>query len=160
MVQNATSITRSIARLTFSRSLLAAVAASLILFSSGDLSKGLAKSAKIQFELNSLKQREAACRITFVITNGRPEALSELAYEVALFDRSGGVDRLTTFDFGSLPGLKTRVKRFDLNNSICKDIGRLLINRASKCVFEGSAELATCETALQTTNKTDVKFGL
>lgn len=160
MAQKAIWIFRNTGRPLLPRKALTTAAAFVLLAVGGDLSVGFANDGKIHFELNSLKQQESACRITFVLKNAQPQALSELSYEVVLFDRSGSVNRLTKFDFGSLPAQKTRVKRFDLRGATCKDIGRILVNRSSKCVVEGSQGPAKCEETLQTTNKTDVEFGL
>ena len=49
------------------------------------------------------------------------------------------VDRLTLFDFQSLPEGRTRVRQFDLDNTRCDSIGRILINGVAACDGEGLA---------------------
>ena len=114
-------------------------------------------SAEIQLELNSLAPNENACRVTFVIKNDQPQTLDQLAFEMVLFDTKGGVDRMTKFDFGKLLPQKTIVKRFDLSDTKCTEIGRVLVNKASLC--KSASQAVDCNTLLETTNRTGINFG-
>ena len=52
---------------------------------------------------------------------------------LSVFDAAGKVDRFALFDFKDLPLGKTRVRQFDLPDTRCSDIGRVLINGAASC---------------------------
>ena len=92
-----------------SRSLLAAI------FTCAVASTALAQDAKpaLQLELNAVQPSEKGCRLTFVVKNNLGAELSRAAFEVALFNELGVVDRLTVLDFKELPAGKTKVTRFN-----------------------------------------------
>ena len=70
----------------------------------------------------------------FVATNSTDNSIEEMSLETVLFDATGTVDRFALFDFKALPKGKTRVRQFDLPDTQCSDIGRVLINGAASCV--------------------------
>lgn len=113
----------------------------------------------ISLELNSLEPIQGGCRMTFVVANGLGASISKAAYEVALFDDNGLVDRLTVFDFQSLPEGKTKVRQFDLPDTGCGNIGRVLINDATACDGEG-IDPADCIRKLETSTRTEIDFGI
>ena len=83
-------------------------------------------------ELNAAQPSEKGCRLTFVVTNNLGGELSKAAFEMAMFNEAGVVDRLTVLDFKDLPAGKTKVARFDLGGADCGKISRLLINTATR----------------------------
>ena len=85
--------------------------------------------------------------------------LSRAAFEIALFNDLGVVDRLTVLDFKELPAGKTKVTRFELANTDCGKITRVLINSATECQGAG-IEPAACMQQLTTSTKANVEFGL
>lgn len=112
----------------------------------------------LSLELNALQPTEGGCRLTFVVQNGLSTLLEKAAFEVALFDGNGQVNRLTILDFKDLPAGKTKVRRFDLNGSKCEEIGRVLINDATECAGPG-VDPKTCIRQLKTGSKAGVTFG-
>lgn len=68
----------------------------------------------LNLELNGAQPSDKGCRLTFVVTNNLGADLSKAAFEIALFNEVGVVDRLTVLDFKELPAGKTKVTRFDL----------------------------------------------
>lgn len=113
----------------------------------------------LTLELNGAEPSDKGCRLTFVVHNQLAAELSRAAFEIALFDESGVVDRLTVLDFKELPVGKTKVSRFDLARTDCAKISRVLINNATQCVGEGIAPDA-CLRSLRTATKSSIKFGL
>lgn len=109
--------------------------------------------------LNGAQPSDKGCRLTFVIANNLGADLSKAAFEIALFNDAGVVDRLTVLDFKDLPAGKTKVTRFDLAGTDCAKLGRVLINSATECVGAG-VEAATCLRGLKTATKTGIAFGL
>ena len=68
-----------------------------------------APAAGLSLELNALQPSETGCRVTFLATNSLGKPLDKAAFEVALFNATGGIERLVTLDFKALPEGKTKV---------------------------------------------------
>ena len=118
-----------------------------------------AASQGLSLELNGAQPSDKGCRLTFVVANNLGADLSKAAFEIALFNDAGVVDRLTVLDFKDLPAGKTKVTRFDLAGTDCTKLSRVLINSATECVGAG-VEPATCLRGLKTETKTGIAFGL
>ena len=110
-------------------------------------------------ELNAAQPSEKGCRLTFVVTNNLGGELSKAAFEMAMFNEAGVVDRLTVLDFKDLPAGKTKVARFDLGGADCGKISRLLINTATECAGDG-IEPTACLRDLRTETRTPIAFGV
>lgn len=125
-----------------------------------DAGKGAeaAKPAGLSLELNALQPSDKGCRLTFVIANHLSGDITKAAFEIALFDRTGMVDRLTVLDFRELPHGKTKVSRFDLPGADCGKISRVLVNGATTCSGTG-IEPSDCLTELGTSTRAKVEFG-
>lgn len=87
----------------------------------------------LAIDLNVLEQVEQACRLVFVASNKTGASIEQMSLETVLFDPKGTVDRFALFDFKDLPVGKTRVRQFDLPDTQCGSIGRILINGAASC---------------------------
>lgn len=125
-----------------------------------DAGKGVeeARPAGLSLELNALQPSDKGCRLTFVIANHLSGDITKAAFEIALFDRTGVVDRLTVLDFRELPRGKTKVSRFDLPGADCGKISRVLVNSATECSGSGIGA-SDCLTKLHTATHADVEFG-
>ncbi|WP_102108370.1 hypothetical protein [Oceaniglobus roseus] len=110
----------------------------------------------VSIELNALEAVDADCRISFVIRNGLASDISQAVYEVVLFDTAGRVERLTLFDFGTLPAARPRVRQFLVPGLACPTLGRMLVNGAETC---DGAELPhdACTAGLDLLSRTDVE---
>lgn len=113
----------------------------------------------LSLELNAAQPSDKGCRLTFVVNNGLGADLSKAAFEIALFNDAGVVDRLTVLDFRELPAGKTRVTRFDLSGTDCGKIGRVLVNSATECAGNG-VEPTACMRSLKTASKAGIAFGV
>ena len=114
--------------------------------------------AALSLELNAVQQNQSGCRVTFVVNNGLDTDLTKAAFEFAIFDRKGIVDRLAVLDFKELPKGKTKVTRFDLPSTQCDGIGRILVNSVTGC--EGPSVTAEiCISGLATSTRANVIFG-
>ena len=113
----------------------------------------------LALELNAVQPSQKGCRLTFVVKNGLGTELSRAAFEVALFNDLGVVDRLTVLDFRDLPSGKTKVARFELAGTDCSKVTRVLINGSNDCQGAGVAPDA-CMNQLRTTAKAKIEFGL
>ncbi|MGK7754231.1 MULTISPECIES: hypothetical protein [unclassified Roseovarius] len=110
----------------------------------------------VLIELNATKANESSCTLTFLVINGYPSQIDKAVYETVLFDSSGQVDRLTLFDFGTLPPGRPRVRQFSVPGMACDGLGQVLINGAHTCE---AAELPdnACETGLKLETRTDIE---
>jgi hypothetical protein len=114
----------------------------------------------LALEFNALEPSDNGCRLTFVVNNGFPNALNRAAFEIAMFNTDGLVDRLTVLEFRELPAGKTKVTRFNLAGADCNKIGRILVNEVTDCTGEG-VDKGACRAALKTNSRSDaVQFGL
>ena len=118
-----------------------------------------ADAASLSLELNGAQPSDKGCRLTFVVTNTLGAGLTKAAFEIALFNTAGVVDRITVLDFKDLLAGKTKVTRFDLSGTDCGKISRVLVNSATECVGQG-VEPTACMRDLKTTSKAGITFGV
>lgn len=118
-----------------------------------------APAPQLSLELNAAQLSDKGCRLTFVVNNALGADLSKAAFEIALFNEAGVVDRLTVLDFRDLPAGKTKVTRFDLAGTDCAKVSRVLINSATECAGNG-IEPGACMRKLKTQTRTSIAFGV
>jgi hypothetical protein len=138
-------------------SFLAAVAFAIAAFPA--LSQETAPAGALSLELNAMQPSAKGCRLTFVVTNGLAADISTAAFELALFNAEGVVDRLTVLEFRDLPAGKTKVSRFDLAGADCGKISRILINTATECAGKGVGA-GDCMRGIRTSTKAGIAFGV
>jgi hypothetical protein len=134
------------------------LAAALALRPGAVLAQETAPAAGLSLELNAIQPSDKGCRLTFVVTNGLGSELEQVAFEIALFNELGLVDRLTVLDFKDLPVGKTKVTRFDLAGTDCGKVSRVLVNTATQCKGEGVAPTA-CIRQLKAHSRNATAFG-
>ena len=117
------------------------------------------EGAQIAVELNRLKPSPKGCLFTFIMKNTTKIFIEDLGLEVVLFDSDGRVERTLVLSTGSLPGGKTRVKQFDLENIQCTGLSQVLINDVTNCKGEG-LDAAACLKGLSISSREDVKLTL
>lgn len=137
----------------------AAAAGALMML--GSVGATMAQAAPtLALEFNGLEKSDNGCRLTFVVNNGFPNTLTRAAFEIAMFNTEGVVDRLTVLEFKDLQAGKTKVTRFNLAGADCTKIGRILVNEVTDCTGEG-VDTATCRSVLKTSSRAgSVQFGL
>ena len=114
---------------------------------------------QLGLELNALQQSDTGCRITFLAENRLGTEIGRSSFELALFGAEGGIDRLVSLDFGTLPDGKSRVVQFELKELACDAIGRVLVNDITSCEG-GELTPASCLAALVPTTRTAASFGI
>ncbi|MDF1671120.1 MAG: hypothetical protein P1U83_16055 [Roseovarius sp.] len=110
----------------------------------------------ILIELNATQSTDEACTFTFQIINGYTSDIQKAVYEAVLFDSNGTVNRLTLFDFGSLPAGRPRVRQFVMQGTKCNGLSRVLINGAHACEV-ADLEKSACEKGLQVMSRSDIE---
>ena len=140
--------------------LVVATTLSLGLHSAAAQSQEASGSApSLTLELNGTQPSEKGCRLTFVVANDLGADLTRAAFEIALFNDQGVVDRLTVLDFRDLPEGKTKVSRFDLAGADCAKTSRVLVNSVTECSGKG-VQPDACMKGLKTSSKAAITFGL
>lgn len=119
-------------------------------------------ATKFALELNAAKNTEAgSCRLVYVASNETGTALERTAFEVAIFDAEGIVDRVLVLEFGALVAGKTRVLQFDLPEMACDGIGRIVVNDVAACTTaQDGNESGVCMQSLEATTRTSFEFGI
>ncbi len=115
------------------------------------------ESEEIRLELNKVESSGTNCVLTFLATSTMPADIEKLAYEFVIFDKDLRVDRMTVFDFRQLKKGKYRVRQFQLPDTKCGKLGRILINDSSACDGTGLT-LPECFDKLTISNKTSIEF--
>jgi len=118
-----------------------------------------AQTGNFVLELNNAADVEGSCRLTYVATNNTGVALTKTSYEVAIFDSESRVSNLLVLEFGQLPIAKTKVVQFDLKDTSCSDISRIVVNNLAECESADGAQ-DFCLSALITSSRTEIEFGV
>lgn len=113
-------------------------------------------SKSVSIELNAIKPGDNSCALTFLVVNEHDQPIEKVVYETVLFDVEGQVDRLTLFDFGTLPPGRPRVRQFSVGGMSCANLGQILINGSHTCEAAGLEDRA-CEKDLKLSSRTDVE---
>ncbi len=123
-----------------------------------------AQDANAAFSLelnNAVDPGNGSCRLTYVAANQSDIALDRTAYEVAVFDANGVVSRLLVLEFGALIEGKTKILQFDLANSACDGISKIIINNVAACTrTDTKEEDAFCLNGLTASSRTAIQFGI
>lgn len=112
--------------------------------------------AAVSIELNAARTNEGSCTLSFLVLNGHGSQIDKAVYETVLFDAAGQVDRLTLFDFGTLPPGRPRVRQFTVPGMVCDGFSRILINGAHSCEAADLAD-AACEEGLTLKTRTKIE---
>lgn len=110
----------------------------------------------VSVELNSAETDANSCTLSFLVINGYEQQIDKLVFEAVLFDSERIVDRLTLFNFGTLPPARPRVRQFKLDGTTCENLGQVLINGLHACEGEGLKKTA-CMDGLELRSRTDIE---
>lgn len=114
-----------------------------------------ATEGQLVIELNAVETTATGCSLSFLLINGIPHPIESLVLEAVLLNTGGQVDRLTLFDFGSLPSARPRVRQFELADVDCDGIGSVLINGAENCET-GGAPFTECEDRFELRTRVEI----
>lgn len=111
----------------------------------------------IALELNDASANAKACRLSFVIANEQAAAIDDMALELVLFDKAGRVERFVVVRSGKVPAGKDRVRQFDIPETACGDIGRVLLNDVKECAGNGLTP-PLCSDRIKAVSRTAIGF--
>lgn len=138
----------------------AALAAGLVI---GTATPGVAQDAvEFSLELNTAADTtDGSCRLTFVASNRLGTGMSNIAYEVAVFDANGIVSRILVLELGALSEGKTKVLQFDLAGQPCTNTSRMIVNAVAACTLEdGTVSPDLCLSGLAAGSRGLIQFGI
>ena len=116
-----------------------------------------AADSDVSVELNKLEQMDGACRAYFVLENGSGIAFDSLKLDLVMFDTDRIVSRRLAAEVGPLSPGKTSLKVFDMEDLLCAELGRLLLNDVTTCA-DDSGSRDNCLVLLSTSTRATVPF--
>jgi hypothetical protein len=116
-----------------------------------------APAPAITIELNKLEPADAACRIFLLLQNRSAEDYDALTLELVSFDPEGLIGQRLAVDLAPLRPRKTAVQLFDLPDTACARVSRVLLNEVSACSAGGVA-VDGCLDRLQVSARGQVEF--
>ena len=116
-----------------------------------------AADSDVSVELNKLEQMDGACRAYFVLENGSGTAFETLKLDLVTFDSDRIVALRLAAEVGPLPSGKTSLKVFDMEDLLCAELGRLLLNDVTACA-DTSGRRDDCLVLLSTSTRATVPF--
>ncbi|MGD9509332.1 MAG: Tat pathway signal sequence domain protein [Geminicoccaceae bacterium] len=93
----------------------------------------------ITVELNKLEPADQACRLFLLLQNQSDETYDALTLELVSFDKDGLIGQRLAVDLAPVRARKTSVRLFDLPDTSCDGLGRVLLNDVSACSIGGAA---------------------
>ena len=111
----------------------------------------------INIELNRAQEKGAACRLSFVFTNGIGQPVEKLAIETVLFNTKGQVERFVVLRSRPLPKDKIRAQQFDVSGLKCGNLGRILLNDVKTCAIP-KIDLTDCLGLIRVSSRAGVPF--
>lgn len=118
-------------------------------------------TATFDLQLNGAADTDAgSCRLTYVATNQSELGLDKTAFEVGIFDAEGAVTRLLVLEFGALVAGKTKILQFDLGDTSCESISRIVVNNVAACTLADGETSDFCLNALSASSRTAIQFGI
>jgi len=116
-----------------------------------------AADSDVSVELNKLEQMDGACRAYFVLENRSVTAFETLKLDLVTFDSDRIVALRLAAEVGPLPSGKTSLKVFDMEDLLCAELGRLLLNDVTACA-DTSGRRDDCLVLLSTSTRATVPF--
>jgi hypothetical protein len=111
----------------------------------------------ITVELNKLEPADQACRLFLLLQNHSDQIYDALTLELVSFDKDGLIGQRLAVDLAPVRAQKTSVRLFDLPDTSCDAIGRVLLNDVSACSV-GGAVVDACLDRLQVSSRGPVSL--
>lgn len=115
------------------------------------------QDARVHLELNKAEQVQGSCRLYLLLDNKTERAYENLQLDLVSFDTDGIIAQRMLLETAPLPAGKMRLKVFDLVQSRCDAVSRILINEVVLCKStEGSAP--DCADALTASTRIPIEL--
>ncbi len=145
-------------RLAAAAATLAALAGPAAAQAEGDDTAAKA-DAGMRVQLNKMTPVDEACRIYLVFENRTGAAFDAYTLDLVMFDKDGAILQRLAVEAGRLPAGKTLVKPFDMPDTECGRIGKLLLNEVMTCTGPGAGDgERDCTTRTTTASRLEIPF--
>ena len=135
----------------FNRPCLLALAAAIPLLATAPAT---AQTARLTIEINKFEEiPEGGCRAFFLFRNDTPTSFEGFEMSLAIFNKSGVIDRLLSIDAAPLPVARTTLKLFEIPQIACADIGQVLLHDLPVCKPQ-NGENTDCYPLIDLSSKT------
>ncbi|MFN0263379.1 hypothetical protein ACKTEK_05805 [Tepidamorphus sp. 3E244] len=147
--------------MTIVKTCLGTVLAASLAISASIVGAQAQEAGRIGIELNQSQQNEDACRLSFLMTNETGTDLEALTMQVVIFGTDERIRQVVSLSAGAMPDKKLRVRQFDLPQTQCGEIGRILLNEYSACKGAGAdINPASCLAATEVSSRTEIELVL
>ncbi|MCX5520101.1 hypothetical protein OSH10_16795 [Kaistia defluvii] len=131
--------------------------AALALMAATSVAEAQPAPPSLSIELNGAEANAKACRLSFVIDNRLSTGIDDMALELVLFEQDGRVNRFVVVRTAKVPAGKSRVRQFDIPETSCPSIARILVNDVKECSGAGLTP-GSCAESIQVATRTDMRF--
>jgi hypothetical protein len=107
-------------------------------------------------ELNKVETVENACTAYFIVRNTTADPLAQVNIQLFVFDTPGQIQGAFTLPFTDIRPNSEKVGVFQLAQSDCGGIGRVLINDIGECVGAGNAPIDRCNAMFAATSRATI----
>lgn len=107
----------------------------------------------LRMELSLLEPQEAACRTYVLMENRTAIDFGAMRFDLVLFDGSQAILRRVAVPSRRLRPQQTRVLVFDVPETACERIGRILLNGVLACQEQGGRIRDDCEDLIRTASR-------
>jgi hypothetical protein len=122
----------------------------------GAATESAADGAIMRVQLNKMTPVSDACRIYLVFENRTGRAFDAYTLDLVMFDTDDAILRRLAVEAGRMPPGKTRVKPFDLTETACDRVGKILLNEVMTCkASDGAGSSASCTAAARPESRID-----
>lgn len=111
----------------------------------------------LYMEINKLEQRDDLCVAYVRFSNKSETEFSEFKSELFAFNKEDVITAHFLADFQQVMANKTVVKLVPMKDTVCSEVGSVLLNRMTACK-SGDQEVADCMRTLNTGAKGSVKL--
>ena len=113
-----------------------------------------AEDGKLGIEINKFEEIEGGgCRAYFLFSNNTPTSFEGFEMSMAIFNKSGVIDRLLSIDAAPLPVARTTLKLFEISQIACASISQILLHDVPVCKPQ-NAENVDCYPMITLTSRT------
>jgi len=106
------------------------------------VSMAQAAPGSLTVEINKFEDNDTGgCRAFFLFRNEAGLTFEGFEMSLAIFDRSGVIDRLLSIDAAPLPAARTTLKLFEIPEIACADISEILLHEMPACRPQNAEEI-------------------
>ncbi len=113
-------------------------------------------TAQFAIELNKVETVEGTCTAYFIVRNTTADLLATVNVQLFVFDAPGQIQGAFILPFADIRPNSEKVGVFQLAQSDCAGIGRVLINDIADCQGPGGAPIAACGTRFAASSRATI----